>query len=1357
MATATTATTSGRDQNLPPPPLTDTEIINLAYKNHLHPYILSTSSIPTLISYLKTRSHSSVALTDYTLSLLSLISLSPHNPSLSSLLSSLLSTYTNLFLSLIIPRDSNSLKTINLFTTLLTYIPVNDLDSIADSILNHLSSLVTSEDTQILEIIPGCLSCLYSEKGKDSVNLILDKIIEIQWSKVLLIKMVSLGREFLQFLDKMRARVFLENVFNGMKGVDLQDLPSLAYQLLVLASKGFNKREVIEGILRFFGSDLGSKGSSIVRQIEGTVLLHVNFAVKQDPSLGQEVIRLVKLGCRALNHFTVSILLSIARVRRFKENSIGVLKTAVLSAYRDYKFSSDIMWLADDLKEEYLQNVQVLEKAILRAVNESNCGREHIVPTVVQFSFVLLESLEGGNHRDLCNFNGLLGVEALSVQMLKTLFEVHDMARNEIIEQCKFRILSVRPEQSTPIIRLLAFLVRSCPYPMLEHVSRLKELLDYFTFMNGNVASDLVTALVPLIKFNRDLRDYTILVVRKAMFRQEDAVRLAATNAIVSVILAEKQSNRDGFSFQDSSSQAGCSQPAEIPSGHGGGLFRELSGLLQRCLYQKAKVKEVMYHGLLKLVLVDPASAAAVFDFLWPHFLRFFKEFIISYVKFGKGKLMDFNFKCNIVPELAGRSLSGESFSKAFLKIRDFLKKGNLEDIPSPTSDEEQGKCHALLLSGLIEVVLNSIASELETATGLKRINLQKEILEIVNFHSTLKKYTSARQSCGVKRGSQQATTLDVPGNSFFSNNTMTQEQIPFLATSSLCQLMKTTLDLCNNEWFKGSTASQNHSQSSSSGTLKCFKIVPFVLNSSLHHIRSYATGRKEDPIKNLIYGEIKLMAPPLLKLICLLNSGPKFATDHKKEMKGKNDFEDRKEHLHLALLCLKELIAISLKNSNSSGLLEDLLSVSTLEYELDEEFEEASRIDDHQIRIKVLLIVKILRPLFAELLAQSSFNEIEILCDIMLMVGDKLPSKWRNSSGSWGINVCKSHGIRNSKVARSVAALAISLSSPDDLIVAHDMSKELLDVTGFIGPESNKPLEISESCPIINQSTSTAISSCILKLIEAVINDMDWTIKKLKTFFLIEQRYIHVSQSGEHAPGLTVEDNLYLRAEAVVKVLSFFVLMNLKDPQAEHLLRLIAKFYKHLAQISRLRIATKGCKQLLPTPTFQRLVEVTCKKLTVPLYKFVAEIQRVQQEKPNTKGIINKIKRENKCIPELIFQIEDYEKYLIRLSKASKVNLLKHAKRSTSRDFRILDPPNDKEEADLNHEHNNDDAVGANVDRSHEDSEDNVSDKFSSRRKDSPEIAEESESEGEDGCGLPNGKRMRRDRVVQDTDDDEA
>lgn len=61
-----------------------------------------------------------------------------------------------------------------------------------------------------------------------------------------------------------------------------------------------------------------------------------------------------------------------------------------------------------------------------------NFGRELLVPSIVKFAFVLLKSAEEGSSKEMWNSKGLLGIEDLSIQMLKTLFEVHDMARNEV-------------------------------------------------------------------------------------------------------------------------------------------------------------------------------------------------------------------------------------------------------------------------------------------------------------------------------------------------------------------------------------------------------------------------------------------------------------------------------------------------------------------------------------------------------------------------------------------------------------------------------------------------------------------------------------------------------------------------------------------------------------------------------------------------------------------------------------------------------------------------------------------------------------------------------------------------------------
>lgn len=58
-----------------------------------------------------------------------------------------------------------------------------------------------------------------------------------------------------------------------------------------------------------------------------------------------------------------------------------------------------------------------------------------------------------------------------------------------------------------------------------------------------------------------------------------------------------------------------------------------------------------------------------------------------------------------------------------------------------------------------------------------------------------------------------------------------------------------------------------------------------------------------------------------------------------------------------------------------------------------------------------------------------------------------------------------------------------------------------------------------------------------------------------------------------------------------------------------------------------------------------------------------------------NENQSFSKIRREGRTIPNLIYHIEDYERYLIQLSRITKVNLMRHAKRSTARDFKIVDP----------------------------------------------------------------------------------
>ncbi|WZZ36654.1 hypothetical protein YC2023_020055 [Brassica napus] len=1406
-------------------PLTDNDIIRLAQYHHcqtslsLPPYLLSPTSHDPLLSYLKSRSSlpsPSKPVSEYAIALLSLISLSPTTPSLPSLLASLLIAYTQIFSE--IPSDSDSLKTIQLFGTLLRYLHVKEIKSVVDSILSGVSRVISVDDAQLFDLLPVCFDLLRREAKAseiDYVNSAIDRVLTCEWEKGFLTKMVSLAKE-LTFLDKGRKSELLEKVFLGVKCIDLQDLPSLVYQLLVLASKGFCKRELIGGVVCFFGSKAESRVASVLRQIEGTVLLHVNFAVKQDPSLGQEVVALVKSDLRAFNHFTVAVLFSVARVRKFGENSLGVLRTALLSAYNDYRLSKDCKWLPDDLKEESLLHAKLVEKSLLRAVSECKYGREHVFPSVIRFGFMLLESVEEGRSNESGGSSGVLGIEKLSIQILGTLFEVHDMTRNEIIEQCKFRILSLKCAKSKPILRLLGFLVQRYSLIMLEYVHHLKELLDYFTLMEGNISCFLVSAVIPLIKFSRDLQlDYTILVIRKAMFRREDTVRVSATKVIIELILAEKQAKEDSsFTLQDSSSQASSSQHTEVSCTVRGNLFTELNGLLQRCLYQQAKVKEVVYDGLVKLVLIDPSSGAHVLDFLMPHFLRFFRQDtdfqlgITPCIKVEGGKFIIeepldrllfciswilllqphnnsdrpsdatwpcFGFALTQENEQAGRNVSHEVYSNIV---------GLSQDTVSASLEEDKRKSYCLIILGIVQVLLNYIITDLEKQPEGKKGEIEKDIVDLVDLYESLEKEAGkSKQSNIGKRVRFSSRSKSDDTDVGFASINEEREQVPFLSTSSIYQLFLIAFKLHSSKSACNLSGSQDHSQSSSAKTEKSISgVLSFTLHVCVGHIRSPLCMKEENPLKPLVYGDMIVLGPPLMKVVYLLKPGPLVVTGQMN--KGRKDAEGRKQCLHLALLSLKELLSIYSNGSGLTGLLEDLLAVPASDDAILEECSEASKIEDPLVKNIEIFMEKVMKPMITDLIAQNS-NDVEeantiiftcavqILCDIVLMLGSTLPDKLKQRHGSWAHEIFRSCETSNTTVAKSVLKLAISFTtSPGDLSIAVEVAKELQNVIGF---DKSDTSQVSESYMIVNQSTSASITSSILQLVDSAIGDMDWGTKKLKNLYVASQKNIHLDHDDESTFGLALEEALYAMAESTVRILSSFVLMNLKDSQAAQFLRLAVKFYKQLAQIVKQRIAPKGCKQTLPSLKFQKLVELTCKSLTVPLYPFLAEMQKEQQESvsSNSKGIINKIKQENKCIPDLIFQIEDYERYLIQLSKVTKLNLLRHAKRSTARDFKIIEdaeaPAGGEDGGNQEETETQNNNVGGNEDGLGEESEDDPeqasrdldSDKAIAAEENDEDQEEEKEGEDDDeaeeeGSGLSRPKKIaKKSLVVEDSDED--
>uniref|UniRef100_A0A453I4T5 FANCI solenoid 4 domain-containing protein n=2 Tax=Aegilops tauschii subsp. strangulata TaxID=200361 RepID=A0A453I4T5_AEGTS len=952
-------------------------------------------------------------------------------------------------------------------------------------------------------------------------------------------------------------------------------------------------------------------------------------AVKQDPALAREVVAAVKANAAGvLNGFAVAVLLSVARVRRFNDSAVGVLRDAATTSRRDYRMSRRCKWLPDPLKEESVEAAHCVEKALLKAVAESIGGREHVVPSIVQVGFLLLEASNGDPGDEDGPDEGVMSTEEIGVNMLKSLFETHEMARTEIIEQCKFRILSAKPQQSAPVLRLLGCLVRSHPFPMLEYVAHLKELLDYLPFMNDKISTGLINCILPLTKFSRDLKvcdlnsipcfcccelgyddcgginfqDYIILVVRKAMFKRADAVRIAATNAIVELIVTESEYRKNEANpFQDSSSQPSSSQQPEIHREVGVELFQELSGLLRRCLSQQARVKTVLYEGLIRIVTSDPDVADNVLDFLWPHFLNYYIEnaecplkmdscFKVENAKVCMVEPLDCllscvscilraqqNSKCHrprdaywkcfgFAPSQdneVGRSSSRDLFMKGLSNIQKYLRKcltedqrGQTQEAGSASSSLEIVQCHNVFMPGIVEVFVDFAASKLAEAADEPKEKLEKEILELVDAHSGFERKTSkSREKVARRRGDSRGATdrqTNEPKENSNASLLKLHEKRGEFMNSSLYELVVMCARQCHaDKYDKGSQRPSQSKLNQSSSLLS------FVLKACLEMFRSLTAKSSGLAIGNLrrtLYEDVKNLAQPIVKLIwwLTLDSEQKNGGFKKNTTQGKRTVENKKDQLYLALTCFKELFKLSVSEDRSSDIIDLLISSAPSNIE---DMMEADQLHDNDTTVTenpekrgAHVFLNILKMLYARALSQSLSRESEAVSELIFGISRKLHPDQRHLVGHWAAGLCRKNTVQSPTTAQEMVKLAVHLmTTPDDMILVHEMTTELKKLIASGDEES---VDSSEAFLIVNCKTKNSLVAVFLHMVDSSLIELEWGLGKLKAMLTLGYGSSNVDEdqpADERTQRMFLEEALYSRSTSVVHVLSSFTHMSLK------------------------------------------------------------------------------------------------------------------------------------------------------------------------------------------------------------------
>ena len=188
---------------------------------------------------------------------------------------------------------------------------------------------------------------------------------------------------------------------------------------------------------------------------------------------------------------------------------------------------------------------------------------------------------------------------------------------------------------------------------------------------------------------------------------------------------------------------------------------------------------------------------------------------------------------------------------------------------------------------------------------------------------------------------------------------------------------------------------------------------------------------------------------------------------------------------------------------------------------------------------------------------------------------------------------------------------------------------------------------------PIVNENTCDMIALVLLSFFDASFEQMEWC-------------YLHSTTLCSNFTTMlpkAFEEHLLSQIILLINMVGEFGYASVRTAIVEPMLRSLGKAFKLSTCIVKSK--SKNADGSTITPVLSQLVQATSVRVTNRLYYLIPYLQQQDYEESKSK----KKKRgqkgkssfgtETKMIPHLIYQIEQFERHLIQLSKKTKVILL--------------------------------------------------------------------------------------------------
>lgn len=1175
-------------------------------------------------------------------------------------------------------------------------------------------------------------------------------------------------------LSETASQHAIQILINRMAAVDIFELPAFIYQLLLFASARGTpqvKSQVLVSIAEVFvkhenstrkademsQSILAEDEDAItvsttslrdLRQVQGTALLHIEYAIKQDPSLSAEAIKLAKLGVSTPRHFMTSfgtgILLSLSRAASVQSDVLQIVRDSIM------RFDKEIAQRSENL---YMSRVSMNDDELIdprqSLLHIADCtsenGWDYVKESLLQFAFVLLDKPlpNPSVHDSSINF--------LAEPLIFKMFNAHPGMRESILEQLTTRI-TLQEKSALQAIFIIKKLSMKIPYFVLENNRFIRDGIEILVTLPPWMASTLMEAYKPLLVARQDLQDYFQLVVRKSLFHRDissRAVAIVGFLTIVSIYSASRNIN----SSQDVSSRRIEGQVDVII---------EAIQPLRRIFSYSATLKAFFYKNAiqhLQNITSRPSAkhvAIALGEILQNHLHRFVDATQAPYVLIehcvdenNGGKLVEplgdliwclavieekrdpdqysKSYVLDLAKKVASVSLQDFSFTKEPLTSANENRNDTdfEEDQLSSQAAARANRNKVRVLGSVTEATIHAVLIMSEDAQDwvifeniLIPLLLLKgkvyDLLRNAGVASPADAFSDLGGDLGIERlrpgarlflqragkstggskkgaaskkvksvesggaiGSSFPQTFDHRFGAF--NVLSSASSRPSLSLQVSIRILQMMFEaMCKSQapvsnFFKGKTESRDFQE-----------LRVYLLAVAHKHVDDFISSTtkaaQEDPrLLRLDHSEMIESTKILIKIV--MNDFKRFRRSSS-PVPGQGGLKA----LQVAdsCICAAGFLAKS-KKSILSSFCQALMPASS-HNENEEEIIFETAVDALEKLVDTLIDDAMLKEVVVALhIHDTLVKEIVLALQRIEMKSAFLQKRIR-----WAIDAVAERQIGDAGIVKTLLQTAFHYTEDNnDLRRAFETCDRLLEVMGECdaGAEPSEPH--SRSVPTlsravaIEQSTSLATADAILDVIDRAISDVDWCLRRMVCLEAASnsQTAPDIDNQSNKARGgvdlklleivgkqaIRAEDAAQVRLECAVQTLQQLARCAIgKWAQQERLLKLVTKTYKTTSYATQSQAKRRG----EPRTSFVSLIN-ECKGLAPTLWTYLAFIGADTIEERGGKGM-SKAAKEARVMPQLVYEVEKFEKVLIGAQKRTKISLLRGMRRNIARDFRI-------------------------------------------------------------------------------------